>query len=281
MKNGNKWIIAILGMAATAALAGCQSETSKAIDGLEDFVSVASYDDIHVFNSNITIDSRTLNGQKVTGTSRQAGLYADGNFQIAAGTANYIGYTYAGETSDQYFLLNTKAKTGKVYDSSHALDATRDIVQNQLRTDYGELAAIYEGMKSTVGKSAEELGYVDYSLRRTIAPGVAGYVSLAHKVETTETGSIRTEINRYLMLDFIEDKWCFTNYSERKTIEETIVNPEKGTTVNTEYVWSDYTIKVGDSYPTLAVQLSSYILKPASSTSDAVTFGESGPLSTK
>ena len=68
MKNGNKWIIAILGMAATAALAGCQSETSKAIDGLEDFVSVASYDDIHVFNSNITIDSRTLNGQKVTGT---------------------------------------------------------------------------------------------------------------------------------------------------------------------------------------------------------------------
>ena len=281
MKNGNKWIIAILGMAATAALAGCQSETSKAIDGLEDFVSVASYDDIHVFNSNITIDSRTLNGQKVTGTSRQAGLYADGNFQIAAGTANYIGYTYAGEASDQYFLLNTKAKTGKVYDSSHALDSTRDIVQNQLRTDYGELAAIYEGMKSTVGKSAEELGYVDYSLRRTIAPGVAGYVSRAHKVETTEAGSIRTEINRYLMLDFIEDKWCFTNYSERKTIEETIVKPEKGTTVNTEYVWSDYTIKVGDSYPTLAVQLSSYILKPASSTSDAVTFGESGPLSTK
>ncbi len=281
MKNGNKWIIAILGMAATASLAGCKSETSKAIDSLDDFVSVASYDDVHVLKSDITLDSHTLNGQKVTGTSRKAGLYADGNFQIAAGTANYIGYTYNGPVSDQYFLLNTKAKTGKVYDSSHALDSTRDLVQNQLRADYGELSAIYEDMKSLVGKSAADLGYVDFSLRCTVAPGVAGYSTLAHKEEVTATGKIRTEINRYLMLDSIDGKWCFTNYSERITTEETVVSEEKGTTVNTEYRWSDYTITVGNSYEPLKVQLSGYTIKPENAAADEVTFPESGPLSAK
>lgn len=137
-------------------------------------------------------------------------------------------------------------------------------------------------MKAQVGKSAEVLGYDTFSMSYTVAPGgIAGYVTSGYKTVVEGNVTKTIEANRYLMLDQIKGKWCFTNYAERITEITTTKNPGKPDLVRTVYTLTDYQAVVADEYPPLNVSLENYVVVPDHATSDLIEFEDGVPATKK
>ena len=129
-------------------------------------------------------------------------------------------------------------------------------------------------MKSYVGKSAAEIGFDSYSLRRSIASTVAGYVFQGYKSEENS----KTETYRYITMDKINGVWAITNYTER--ITKVVVDPGKSTST-TNYDISEATLSIVNEYPVASIGLSTYTLTVDGMTAGDIVFPDDIPLTKK
>lgn len=268
-----------LGLAAlsSAALSSCGTKNdSKVVTDLADFIDAASVADLKIASSNV-VEHKTqtdTGDNKNPGVTRKAAYYQDGNFSISTSSDNHIGYTLKGDAFEQYLLIDSKKNTGTIYNNASALDAERAIVSSLLKSEYETLLGRYNDMKSYMGKSASEIGFDSYSLRRSIASTVAGYVFQGYKSEENS----KTETYRYITMDKINGVWAITNYTER--ITKVIADPGKSTST-TNYDISEATLSIVDKYPVASIGLSTYTLTVDGMTAGDIVFTDGIPLTKK
>ncbi|MGM9813371.1 MAG: hypothetical protein ACI32C_00455 [Candidatus Enteromonas sp.] len=281
MKNVKKILLPLLLIPASTTLFSCGSQESKAIDSLDDFIEVASKDDVAIIGVNV-VENAKKGDETSSGTTRRANLYAEGNYTMTSGDKNVIGYTYhAPSGTTQYIKIDTRTKRGEIYDDANVLNDDRAFVENQLDSDYAKLATVYDAMKGQVGKSAEDLGYDTFTLACSVAPNVAGYVSTGFK--TTVDGAVTKtiEASRYLTMDKIEGKWCFTNYAERITTTTVEKRDDAPDIKRTVYDVTDVRINVSKELPSLAISLGTYTIRDSNATVDRIVFDDGVPSSKK
>jgi hypothetical protein len=287
MKHSSKLLVT-LGMP-LLALSACAAPFSQEVVTTDDFLAVATFDQIQIQSSVVRMASgSTANGG--TGSSSSvmssaasvssgsdtedkpahgAYLYANDNYVIANGDTTFTGYSasYGGVTN--YFLINGNKKNGFVTTDSSLLTNYLTRTKTLLATDYAALNAIYENMKTYAGKKASDYPNMsELTLARTVAGDAAGYT--LHYVEKDSDKSVETSF--YLTMDQIDEKWVFTNYSKRVTTT---------TAEKTDYSITEYTLVATDALPTLAVSLSDLSIYAYGEGASAVTWPNGNPLTSK
>jgi len=261
-------------LAVLPLLASCgTAPDAKEVANEADFIEVADISRIKI--SFASAVEHTISGEKTTsGTSYRAFYYSNDDFRIETPTNNRIGYSFVGDNgTTQYCLINTRGSNGVIYSSASSLEASREATKEEIRRQYEFLGSVYSEMKTYAGKSAQELGYIQFEFRRSVAPEVAGYVVLTRRIE----GDNLIESNRYLMMDKIGDNWVFTNYS----IRETIYAKEEGRWVLDHYDISQYQITAVEEYSKIAINLSNYALTVEGIDINGVSYDDGCPLTAR
>ena len=281
MKKTNLMVALLLGLG-TVALASCSiSNDSKDINSASDFVEVAKGDTLKIATANVMDHKLKSSDTSTAGTTLKLSIYnnddctASGKVTYEGKETNLSGVVYTATYGNvkQQFYIDTTTKKGTVYNSTTEYAWFSELVKESIVGEYEEINAYYEDFKSYVGKSAADLGYTSYSLRRSIATNVAGYV--LHAISNKE--NVETETYRYITLDKINGEWVFTNYSER--IATTTVD-DKGYS-NTVYDVSEATFEIVDSYSNLVISLSDYTISGQNTDDDGIQWSDFGILSAK
>lgn len=282
MKKANLMKI-LLFAAGTCALFSCAgSNDSKDIDSESDFLEVAASSNLKIASINILSHKLKSADTATSGTSVKLSVYNNDNC-TATGKVTYEGKDYSlsgivynvsyGEDKTQEFYIDTQTKKGIAYDNSDDYIWYVEMVKDLINEEYEKIRIIYDGFKSFIGKSAEELGYTSYTLRRSIATNVAGYV--LHSFQKDGTSEIETY--RYITLDKKNDNWVFTSYSER--IATTTID-DKGYS-STVYDVSEATFETVDAYSDLIINLSDYMISGETTSGEDLIIPSTGVLSEK
>ena len=269
--------------AGTCALFSCVGNNdSKDVDSEGDFLEVAKASDLKIASINVLAHKVKSGDTTTSGTSLKMSVYNNNNC-TASGKVTYEGKDYSlggivynvsyGEGKNQEFYIDTQTKKGTAYDGSDNYYWYVEMVKELINEEYEDIRTIYDDFKTCIGKSASELGYTSYTLRRSVATNVAGYVF--HSFQND--GMSEVETYRYITLDKINDDWVFTSYSER--IATTTVD-EKGYS-NTVYDVSEATFEAVDSYSDLIINLSDYMISGETTGGDNLVIPSTGILSEK
>ncbi len=282
MKKANLTKIIVLAAASGALFSCAGNNDSKNVDSASDFLEVASASDLKISSINILSHKLKSADTATSGTSLKLSVYNNNNC-TAAGKVSYEGKDYSlggivynlsyGEGKNQEFYIDTQTKKGTAYDGSDNYRWYVEMVKDLIDENYESIRTIYDDFKSCIGKSAEELGYTSYTLRRSIATNVAGYVFHGF----AKDGAKEIETYRYITLDKKNDNWVFTSYSER--IATTSVD-EKGYS-STIYDVSESTFETVDAYSDLVVNLSDYMISGETTGAETLTIPSTGVLSGK
>ncbi len=274
--------ILLLGAGACAILSCSGSNDSKDIDSLNDFIEVASASSLKISSVNVLSNKQKGAETSTSGASLKLSAYS-GNNCIAAGKATYEGkettlshivYTLDnGEGQSQEFYINTSTKKGVVYDGAGSHSWYVAMVKELIGKEYENIRAIYDEMKGYIGKPASEIGYSSYTLRRSIATNVAGYVFHGFKKE----GNSEIETYRYITMDKFDEDWVFSSYSERIA---TTTFDEKGYS-STLYDVSEATFAIVYEYSDLIVNLTDYSISGETTTGEELEVTSTGVLSPK
>jgi hypothetical protein len=275
---------------APLVLISCGVNTAKSVSSLTDFLSASDVASLKIAATSVkTATGSSSAGQTSSSTSQaavsstssssettsshSANLYANEDFVITNGTDNYIGFSKAYGSINQYFLINASKKTGFVTNDATTLDEKRAATKALLSKDYSDLAAVYDLMKTYVGKSAKDFeNMTSLSLTMSVNGDVAGYTLLT----TTKENEKSIETRYYLTLDRFDSGWAFTNYSKRVT---TTSKTSKGATV--DYAVAEYTVSVVSAYSSFSLSLSAYSLYLKDAGAKDVTFTDGIPLTAK
>lgn len=272
----------LLSFGACALLSCAGTNDSKDIDSESDFLEVASAKDLKIASINVISHKLKSADTASSGSSVKLSVYNNNNC-TASGKLNYEGEDYSlsgivynlsyGESKRQEFYIDTQTKKGVVFDDSSVYLWYVEMVKELINEEYEEIRGIYDSFKSCIGKSAEELGCSSYSLRRSIASNVAGYVFHSFQKE----GKSEIETYRYITLDKKNGDWVFASFSER--IATTSVD-EKGYS-STVYDVSEATFETVEAYSDLVISLSDYMISGETTGVDGLLLPSSGILSAK
>ena len=282
MKKAKLTKILLLAAGSCALFSCAGNNDSKDIDSESDFLEVASASSLKIASINVLSHKLKSADTATSGASVKLSIYNNDNC-TATGKVTYEGKDYSlggivynvsyGEDKTQEFYIDTQTKKGVAYDDSGDYLWYVEMVKELIKEEYEDIRTIYDGFKSYIGKSAEELGYTSYTLRRSVAANVAGYVF--HSFQKDGTSEIETY--RYITLDKKNGSWVFTSYSER--IATTTID-DKGYS-STVYDVSEATFETVDSYSDLVINLSDYMISGETTSGDSLDIPSTGVLSEK
>ena len=288
MRKSNKAFFVFL-LAPVFVLAGCSNDFSNSVTSLDDFLTVADAASLDIQSSVVKTDSGSSSvGGASSSTAASSSteedkpahgayLYANDNYSISNGSVSFTGYSEVHGSETDYFLIDLTKKSGFVTTDSSLLSAHLNDAKDLIVRDYAALTAVYDDMKTYVGKTAADYDKMTYlKLAYTLAGDAAGYTLSTITVDA----DVKVETNVYLTLDQIGGQWAFTNYSKRVTTSETY---EKNGKQLTNYTYSvvEYMVNVVTSLSTLNLNLTSYSIYIQGKTPADIVWTNGTPLTEK